>query len=187
MPEAAGPGSFFAVVGPSGAGKDSLIGYARGRLGDDPGFLFVRRVVTRPATAALEDHDTMTPAGFAAASAAGKFAAVWEAHGLSYGIPVQALEHVRAGGAAIANCSRAALPAICRTFPRVTVMAVTAPPEVLAARLSGRGRESADDVARRLSRKVDGFPQEAHVIEIDNGGRLETAGERFVEALQGLG
>lgn len=186
MPEAASGGMFLAVVGPSGAGKDSLIALAQRRLGGDPRYLFVRRVVTRPATAAAEDHDTLDEDAFEAARTAGRFCVTWEAHGLRYGLPAGALDHVRGGGKAVANCSRAALPSICAAFPAVTVLAVTAPPEVLAARLAGRGRESADDVARRLARKVDDFPQAANVIVIDNGGALEIAGARFVEAIEGV-
>ena len=42
-------GAFVAIVGPSGAGKDTLICYARDRLRGEACVDFVRRVVTRPA------------------------------------------------------------------------------------------------------------------------------------------
>ena len=51
------------VVGPSGAGKDTLINAAKAALAGDDRFVFPRRVVTRPAVTALEDHDTVTPGG----------------------------------------------------------------------------------------------------------------------------
>jgi ribose 1,5-bisphosphokinase len=41
-------GVFVAVVGPSGAGKDMVIGYAAERLSACEGVDFVRRVITRP-------------------------------------------------------------------------------------------------------------------------------------------
>ena len=49
---------------------------------------------------------------------------------------------------------------------------VTARPDVLADRLAARGRESAQDIARRLSRPAPAFPEGLPVTEIDNSGRL---------------
>ena len=93
----------FAVVGPSGAGKDTLMAAAAHR----PGVALVRRVITRPAEAGGEDFEGVTPEAFAARKARGAFALDWEAHGLRYGIPHDQLR----GGDVIFNGSRAALPA----------------------------------------------------------------------------
>ena len=76
------------VVGPSGAGKDTLLEAARQALADDPRFRFVRRVITRPADAGGEAHEAVTAEEFAAR----EFALQWQAHGLSYGIPADAIE-----------------------------------------------------------------------------------------------
>ena len=79
-------GTFVAVVGSSGAGKDSVMSYARERLGAD--IVIVRRVVTRDADGGSEDHDSMTLDQFVAAETEGRFALSWEAHGLRYGLPI---------------------------------------------------------------------------------------------------
>ena len=50
--EPIGPGRVVLVVGPSGAGKDAVLGEAAKRLGGDPRFLFPKRVVTRESNAA---------------------------------------------------------------------------------------------------------------------------------------
>ena len=42
-------GTFVAVIGPSGAGKDTILAGARAALANDASFLFPRRVITRPA------------------------------------------------------------------------------------------------------------------------------------------
>ena len=177
-------GCFVAVVGPSGAGKDSLIAAARTRLAADERMVFARRVITR-AEGGNEDHDSLDPDAFAAAEAAGAFALSWCAHGLSYGIPATIRADVAAGRIVVANLSRAAVDDGRRLFGRVRIIAVTAPPAVLAHRLAGRGRESEADILARLAmadREVDG----ADVLRIVNDGPLDLAVSRFVDELTRL-
>lgn len=176
-------GTFVAVVGPSGAGKDSVIRHAQKSFAGDDRLMFVRRTVTRPADPGAEDHDSMSAAEFETAEAAGEFAATWRAHGLAYGIPASALGHVQEGGIAIANCSRSALPAIRDTFGRLTVIHVTAPPEVLARRIAARGREPAAEIEARIRREATGLDAIGEVVTIDNGGELDKACDRFNECL----
>ena len=179
--EPADPGAMVVVVGPSGAGKDSLIVFARDRLAGDPRFHFVRRVVTRPADAGGEDHAFVPPERFEEMAQAGAFALDWRAHGLAYGIPAEVDAVVAAGGVAVANLSRRAVAAARTRYPRVVVVEVTAPLPVLAERLAGRGRESAEAVAARLARSITEPLDDA--VRIDNAGPLEVAGERFVALL----
>ncbi len=179
-------GVFIAVVGPSGAGKDTLIAYARERLASNPRILFVRRVVTREAQGGAEDHDTMALEEFCAAEKANCFAVTWDAHGLRYGLPAETVRHVSQGGAAVANCSRAALGVIGDRFGNLKIISVTASAQVRAQRLAGRGRETIDEVERRLLRTVVDFPQRRTAIEIDNSGDLVTAGEHFTATIAAL-
>jgi phosphonate metabolism protein PhnN/1,5-bisphosphokinase (PRPP-forming) len=162
------------VVGPSGAGKDTLLEAARLAMSDDPRFRFVRRVITRPADAGGEAHEAVTEAEFATRD----FALQWQSHGLRYGIPV---DGVAGGRVVVANVSRTVIADAVRRFP-VHVIAVTAPPDILAARLGSRGREAADDVAARLARSV-AVPDHVPVETVVNDGSLEDGVARFVAAL----
>jgi ribose 1,5-bisphosphokinase len=136
-------GTLVLVVGPSGAGKDSLIAWCRTQLADDPGVVFPRRIVTRPADTDAEDHDVASEAEFAAALARGAFALHWRAHGLGYGIPATIAADLGAGRNVVVNVSRAVLDEARERFPPVRIAVVTAPPEVLAERLRRRNREEA--------------------------------------------
>jgi ribose 1,5-bisphosphokinase len=147
-----GDGVFVAVVGPSGAGKDSLIAFARARLAGEGAIEFVRRVVTRPSDAATEDHDSLSEGEFAAAEARGAFALSWRAHGLSYGLPASVDRGVEAGHVVVANLSRAAIPSLTRRYASVIVVEVVADPEILAGRIAGRGAQPSTPAARRWSR-----------------------------------
>jgi hypothetical protein len=100
-----GPGRLIMVVGPSGAGKDTLISGARSALAGEGRVVFPRRVVTRQ-SGDTEDHDTLSPAEFDLAAAQGAFSLSWDAHGLKYGIPVSVDEHIAAGRIAVCNMSR---------------------------------------------------------------------------------
>ena len=163
------------VVGPSGAGKDTLLDAARRALADDPRFRFVRRVITRPADAGGEAHEAVTEEEFAARD----FALQWQAHGLRYGIPADA---IKAGVVAVANVSRTIIADAARRFP-VRVIEVTAPPDILAARLASRGREDAADVATRLARSV-AMPDGVAIATVVNDGTLKEGVDRFVAALK---
>lgn len=188
--EAGTGGAFVAVVGPSGAGKDTLIAHARVRLAGHrrPAVHFVRRVVTRVADAGAEDHDSLTPEEFAAAERAGAFALAWSAHGLSYGIPAAVDARIAAGEIAVANLSRGAVPALMRRYRNVAVVLVTASPEVLAARLAARGRESRAEVLARLARADDAsLGAFAATVTVRNDGTPEEGGEALVAAILAAG
>lgn len=176
-------GVLVAVVGPSGAGKDTLIDYARQRLAGDSAILFVRRIVTRPALPSAEDHDSLPLDRFIAARAAGAFAVTWEAHGLHYAIPAETLRHVGAGGVAVVNGSRAALPAMESAFGRVLAISVVCRPEVLAARLASRGRETAAEQSLRVARGSL-FAAGASAVEVVNSGDVATSGEAILSVIR---
>ncbi|MBA4220296.1 MAG: phosphonate metabolism protein/1,5-bisphosphokinase (PRPP-forming) PhnN [Methylobacterium sp.] len=177
-------GTFFLVVGPSGAGKDSLIDGARALLEPTGRYVFARRVVTRPAGSPGEDHEAATDEAFDAREAKGDFLITWGAHGLRYGLPAELKRQVEAGRNVIANGSRATIAALAARLPRFVVVEVTAPPEVLAARIAGRGRESGEAIEKRLSRTVEPRPEGIRATTVCNDQSVEIGIERFVAAVE---
>lgn len=177
-------GRLVVVVGPSGAGKDTLMGYAARQLVGCPDLVFVRRVITRDGDAGGEDHAAVTEEAFEHMAKAGGFAVSWNAHGLRYGIPAETRRHIKAGRLAVANGSRSALPHFRTAFPAMTVINVTARPEVLAARLEARGRETREEILRRLQRASPDISGDFEIVTIDNSGSLDEAGEAMVATLK---
>ena len=177
-------GVFVAIVGPSGAGKDTVIAYARDRFADNESVEFVRRVITRPSDSASEDHDTLADAAFDEAEHAGAFAVSWSAHGLKYGLPARLDETIGAGHVAIANVSRGAIALLKARYANVIVVEITASADILAQRLAARGRELRGEVLARLARSAELGGSIAGAIAIDNSGQREEAGERFVAVLR---
>ncbi len=186
------------IVGPSGAGKDTLINGVREALvdkalvdkagGDQAGgehaaVRFVRRVITRP-PGGDEAHDSVTESAFLEMQEAGAFALSWRAHGLHYGIPADIALDLARGRVVIANVSRAVVAEAAKRYP-VAVIEISAPADVLARRLAARGREDAVDVARRLSRAIElPLPVERH--RVINDGTPEQGVRRLLSAIRAV-
>lgn len=171
-------GGFVLVVGPSGAGKDTLIRLARARLGQNPRAVFPRRLVTRPPSPD-EDNEEISQPDFARGSATGAFALDWCAHGLGYAIPASAMALAQSGDIVVCNVSRRVVEEARRRLPCVSVVAVTASAEVLAQRLAARGRAQDGNLATRLSRSA---PVKADLTIVNEGDR-EAAVDRLVAHL----
>jgi len=180
----ASTGCMVAVVGPSGAGKDTLMAHAARFFEGRDDVVFVRRIITRDAAAGGEDHDGVSEAEFETLEKAGRFAVSWGAHGLRYGIPVETKEAVAGGRLVVANGSRSALPHFKAAYPCLVVINVTARPDVLATRLEARGRETREEILRRLERSSLTVSGDYQVVTIDNSGPVEAAGQAMVEALR---
>lgn len=171
----------FALVGPSGVGKDSLLAEVAPRV---PGLHVVQRVITRAPDAGGEPCLAVMLEEFERMREAGDFALHWGAHDLRYGIRWSELAPRAAGRPVVFNGSRGALEQAAELLPELEVLHVTARPEVLAERLAARGRESTAQIAARLARATLPLPGGLRVHEIDNSGPLEIAATRLVALLQ---
>lgn len=169
-------GGFVFVVGPSGAGKDTLIRLAREDLADDGRFLFPRRLVTR-AVSPWEDHDTISPAEFRDGHEAGRFALSWEAHGLGYAIPGEAREAADHGCLVVVNVSRKQIARARQILPQVSVVEISAPLAVLATRLAARARDEDGDLSARLERSRMVGPVDADHTIVNDGSARDAAAE----------
>ncbi len=173
-PDAIGPGRIVLVVGPSGAGKDTLLNLARSFYVEDGSIVFPRRVVTRKASQA-EDNDELSLDAFRQALTRGEFAIHWEAHGHSYALPRSVEDDIRAGRTVVINVSRTVIDAIRRAYADVVVVSITAPPDILTERLKMRARGSDGQIEQRLNRTVDNVSAAPDVTIVNVGDAADHA------------
>ncbi|MES1155258.1 MAG: phosphonate metabolism protein/1,5-bisphosphokinase (PRPP-forming) PhnN [Pseudorhodoplanes sp.] len=167
--ERIGPGRLVLVVGPSGGGKDTLITGTKTACSGDPAIVFPRRIVTRPVSG-FEDHDSLSETEFARAEKKGGFAFSWDAHGLKYGIPRAIDDDLREGRIVVCNVSRSVIPYLRSRYAETLVVLVTAPEDVLAARLRARQRVSDGSTDERIKRseKFPDFVADHRIENVDD-------------------
>jgi len=175
-------GRLLYVVGPSGAGKDSLLRYARERLDGQRRVVFAHRYITRAADAGGENHVALSEAEFAARIESAAFAMHWRSHGHSYGIGVEIESWLEQGLDVVVSGSREYLAQARLRYPEISMIWIEAAQHALRSRLAERGREDSPAMEARLLRAAR-FPPCADAIVIRNDGTLEQAGERLLEVL----
>jgi ribose 1,5-bisphosphokinase len=182
-PPQIGPGRIVLVVGPSGAGKDTLIAMAKRHCADDARVTFPRRIVTRPSSQ-FEDNVAMTPLEFDAALGQGAFALHWCAHDHAYGISRHIDDDIRGGKTVVVNVSRTIINEVRRRYRNVTIVLITAPSDVLAQRVAARQRASDTSVAERVQRAALQDIAAPHVI-ISNVGSADAHGKELADVIAG--
>jgi ribose 1,5-bisphosphokinase len=179
-------GRLVYVMGPSGSGKDSVIGYARARHGDLPHIAFAHRYITRPAAAGGENHVELAPAEFLARRNAGCFALSWRSHGNDYGLGREIDGWMESGLSVVANGSRAHFANAATRYSDLVPVLVHVDPAQLRERLRTRDREDAAGRANRLAQAAIDPPDHPSLVVIDNNGLLSAAGEALVALLRRL-
>lgn len=178
------------VVGPSGAGKDSVLSWLRTHTPESAPVHWARRTIDRPnmTQPGAEDHESVDTVGFAQLVANNALAMHWHANTHGYGIRHRELDRLKdPAWCVMVNGSRAHLPLAAHDFPGLTVLHITAAPDVLRERLTRRGRESPEAMEARLSRSVDlTVPNGSDRIEISNDSTLDVAGHALRQQLRAL-
>lgn len=179
-------GRLIYVVGASGAGKDSVMRYAREALDGKGRVVFAHRYITRAIAARDENHVALSRREFLLRRRHGLFALHWESHRLLYGIGVEIDAWLNQALTVVVNGSRAAIPRAIRRYPALEVVWITARPALLASRLRKRGRETGPQIGARLARNAQlGAATPGGAVRIDNEGPIERAGCRLVALLSG--
>ncbi len=175
------------VIGPSGAGKDSVLAWVMQHAEPGLGLHLARRSVSRAAHDSSEPHESLDSTQFAELARQGVFAMHWFANNLWYGVRHAELLPLAQGQTVLVNGSRGWLAEARLRFPDITVAQIIASPEVRRERLLLRRRESAEMIAARLerARTFELAPHEAH-LSVMNDSTIEAAGASFLDQLARL-
>ena len=176
-------GRLVYVMGPSGAGKDSVLQYARAKLDGRHPVVFAHRYITRPPSDDIENYISLSPGEFALREARGLLACDWAAYGIRYGIGIEIAAWQAAGLLTVVDGSRAHFIANTGNLEGVIPVLITASAVELRRRLRARGREDAQGIERRLQRATEFVPIHPPLVTIDNSGPLERAGEALTALL----
>jgi ribose 1,5-bisphosphokinase len=175
------------VMGPSGAGKDSLLDWLKNRLPPQSPIHFAKRTIDRPVQALGEQHESVDSATFERLQQAQSFAMHWHANGRQYGVRHAELEPLKQQHWLLVNGSRAYLPEALRQFDSLTVLHISASADILRARLLARQRETPEVVEARVQRAVAfSVPTSCRCVNVLNDTSLDDAGTVLLNALTSM-
>lgn len=171
-------------MGPSGAGKDSLLTELRRHAAPGERLLVAHRYITRPADAGGENHIAVSKDEFAQRLQAGLFALSWDSHGFRYGIGVEIDGWLGLGFDVAVNGSRAYLERARERYPSLLGVMIEVSPAVLRRRMGQRGRETVAEIDLRLARGRDFADLDGPgVVRLDNDGPIADTARRLRDIL----
>lgn len=164
------------IMGPSGSGKDALMGEARRVIAPERPVVFAHRYITRHSDVGGENHVALSREEFHLRLNRGLFALTWESHGFAYAIGREIDLWMERGLSVAVNGSRGALGQAVAAYPDLLPVLVTAPGEMLRQRLGARAREDSAEIERRLARAHMAIPDIPGLVRFDNSASLAEGG-----------
>lgn len=180
-------GKLLYLIGASGSGKDSLLEGCRQRLQPHHGCFVAHRYITRAANIGGENHIHLSEDEFDMRANMGMFAMQWYSHGYSYGIGSEVDSWLAKDVNVVINGSRDYLQIAMASYPNLVPVLVDVDDEILYQRLMQRGRESEDEIVRRLERHrhiVDTLPE--GLITIDNNSDLRGGVDTLLKLIESM-
>ncbi len=180
-------GKLLYLVGASGSGKDSLLEGCRQRLQPNHRCFVAHRYITRAPNVGGENHIHLSPEEFDMRATMGMFAMQWYSHDYSYGIGSEIDNWLAKGINVVINGSREYLQIAMHAYPNLIPVLVEVEEDILHQRLTKRGRESEEEIVKRLNRHrqfVDSLPD--NILMIDNNANLNEGVDELLKLIETL-
>ncbi|MBI3352986.1 MAG: hypothetical protein HY036_10470 [Nitrospirae bacterium] len=173
------------LVGPSGAGKDTLLKEAKDYFNENPKIHFIRRYITRRPSE-FEDNYFVDDTAFEVLRMNGYFISYWYAHHLKYGVPERELSQLNQEDIVVVSISREKVSDFeDRYGERVITLNITADREIIEKRLKNRNRENQAQIETRLQR-MDAPVKARNLIHFNNNQKLAVSSKAFTTLLETL-
>ena len=178
-------GNLFYIIGGSGAGKDSLIDYAKKHISENAPIEFVRRYITRPSTAGGENHLALTEDEFLQYKENDHFVMDWFSHDTHYGIGTEINCWLSKNISVVMNGSREYLSEAANKYPNIIPVLISVDSLILSERLFSRGRENYDEIQKRIVQavKLESSVDHPNLITIENNTSIEKAGDDLLNII----
>lgn len=177
--------NLFLIVGNSGSGKDSILAHARDNwIKEKPALIVPSRYITRPESPETEKYHSVSIDKFKEMDAAGEFALKWISYGIHYGVSKDILRELEDGNLVIVNVSRQIIEKTKVEFSSVKVIFVKVPLEVLISRIRERGRETEEQIQKRIERAKNNVDLPGADFVLENVGTIEEAGNKLIKYLE---
>ncbi len=174
----------FYLMGSSGSGKDSIIKKIRQR--ELPYLEVAHRYITRDWQAGGENHVALSHSEFERRQELGMFALSWAANEQCYGIGREIEQWLAIGQSVLVNGSRGYLEQARARYPdSLVAINIDVSTAILHERLTRRGRESSEQIQRRLGRHSElskNLP--SHCLRIDNNQQIDQAVEQLLAIVE---
>ncbi|MDO5654391.1 MAG: phosphonate metabolism protein/1,5-bisphosphokinase (PRPP-forming) PhnN [Brachymonas sp.] len=171
-------------MGPSGAGKDSLLAWLQDHTRHLHHLHWARRTIARDVQTHGEQHEVVSEGDFLRLLGENAFAMHWSANHMRYGIRHAELAPLQQGHWVLVNGSREYWPEVAERFANVVLpVYIDASPDVIRQRLLARGRETLPHIEQRMARNAL-FSVPPDGIHIRNDSTLDAAGNELLRQLQ---
>lgn len=172
------------IVGISGAGKNAVLNESRNIIASNYPVVFAHRYITRPLKHGIENYIMLSDKEFEFRQSKGFFSMNWQSYDYKYGIGKEIDAWLHKGCLVIVNGSREYLPVAIKKYPGMKVVLIEASLETAKKRIMERGRDSREELNKRLKRAMDFSLQHyPGIYKIDNNGDIQHCVQTFCNYL----
>ncbi len=165
-------GVLFLIVGNTATGKDSMINYV---LSKTDKINRVKRHISRRSNLG-EDSIYVDINEFDSKD----YFLFWNSYNKQYGIPIEIYDRLKQGENFIVNVSRKVIDMAKQKWPKTFVIECVAPLDIIVERLKRRGRESEDEIRKRIARAKNSPRINADLVLDTSNPDVSVAGNKLL-------